>query len=268
MLSFAGELLKLTVDLLKSGLHTAEIIAGYQRAYEKVLEILPTLVVKTVDNLRDPAQLKVAIKSVIATKQYGYEEFLSDLAVHACQITFDPTSKNPRLNMDSVRISKLRGGNVTLSTVVKGMVILRDTEGLIKKAENAKVAVFGCGIEASSSEAKGTVLLKSAEDLLNYNKSEEKRMEEMIESIASCGVKVVICNGSISEMAQHFLDKFKLMVIKIQSKFDLRRICGALGATASVRIGAVSPEEMGECSMYVFCLTCDVLSILSVLALS
>jgi hypothetical protein len=31
----------------------------------------------------------------------------------------------------------------------------------------------------SATEAKGTVLLKSAADLLNYNKSEEKKMEEV-----------------------------------------------------------------------------------------
>ena len=58
----------------------------------------------------------------------------------------------------------------------------------------------------------------------------------------------MIANGSISEMALHFLDKYGLMVIKIQSKFDLRRVCGALGATAVVRLGGCSPEEMGECS--------------------
>jgi len=62
-------------------------------------------------------------------------------------------------------------------------------------------------------------------------------------------VKVVIANGSISEMALHFLDKFNLMVIKIQSKFDLRRICGAIGATAAVRLGGLTPEEIGECSL-------------------
>lgn len=241
--------MKLAEDLLRDGLHTSDIVAGYQRAYEKTLEILPGLVVKTVGNVRDPIELKIAIKSVIATKQYGYEDLLSELIVHACQTTFAPNVEHPRLNIDSVRIAKLRGGNLNLSSVVKGMVILRDTEGLIKKVEDAKVVVFGCGIEAAASEAKGTVLLKNAEDLLNYNKGEEKKMEELIESIASSGVKVVVCNGSITEMAMHFLDKFGLMVIKIQSKFELRRICGALGATAIVRLGPCTPEEMGECSL-------------------
>lgn len=241
--------MKLAEDLLKNGLHTAEIVSGYQRAFDKAMEILPSLVVSSVENVRDPVQLKKGIKSVLGTKQYGYEDLLSELVVSACQTTLSPTAKNPRLNVDSVRIAKLRGGNLGQSSVVKGMVLVRDSEGLIKRAENAKIIVFGCGVEASTTEAKGTVMLKNADELLNYNKSEERKMEEIIESIAASGVKVVICNGSVSEMALHFLDKYKLMVIKIQSKFDLRRICGAVGATAVVRLGPCSPEEMGECSL-------------------
>jgi T-complex protein 1 subunit theta len=56
----------------------------------------------------------------------------------------------------------------------------RDTEGTIKRAEKAKVTVFGCGLEASSTETKGTVLIRNAEDLMSYNKGEEKLMEDII----------------------------------------------------------------------------------------
>lgn len=119
VISFAGELLKLAEDLLRSGLHTAEIVTGYQRALEKTFEILPSLVVKTVENIRDPVQLKEAVKSVLATKQYGYEDLLTELVCNACLTTMSPTAQNPKLNMDSVRISKLRGGTIPQSSVVK-----------------------------------------------------------------------------------------------------------------------------------------------------
>lgn len=119
MISFAGELLKLAEDLLRSGLHTAEIVTGYQRALDKTFEILPELVVKTIQNIRDPKELKEAVKSVLATKQYGYEDLLTDLVCDACLTTMSPTAKHPKLNMDSVRISKLRGGTIPLSSVVK-----------------------------------------------------------------------------------------------------------------------------------------------------
>jgi T-complex protein 1 subunit theta len=49
------------------------------------------------------------------------------------------------------------------------MVIIRDAESIIKRVENAKVIVFGCGIEASSTEAKGTVLLKGEDIFTSYS---------------------------------------------------------------------------------------------------
>ena len=44
VVSFAGELLRQTLDLMKMGLHTSEVIAGYQIAADKLQEFLPTLV--------------------------------------------------------------------------------------------------------------------------------------------------------------------------------------------------------------------------------
>jgi T-complex protein 1 subunit theta len=249
VMSFAGELLKNAEELIKQGVHTAEIVNGFQIALKKTMEILPTLVVKSIDNIRDEDEVVKCIKSVVGTKQYGQEEFLSRLIAKACITTFAPNVAKPRLNVDSVRIAKLRGGNTLHSTTVKGMVILRDAESHIKRVEKCKVAVFGVGIEAASSEAKSTVLLKNASELLNYNKSEEQALDNMIGSIAATGAKVVIANGTVSEMALHFLNKHKLMVIKIMSKFEIRRICGAVGATACVKLAPPTPEELGEVAL-------------------
>ena len=52
----------------------------------------------------------------------------------------------------------------------------------------------------------------------------------------------------MSEMAVHFLEKYQFMCLKITSKWELRRLCGATGCTALVRLGAPTPEEMGSVS--------------------
>jgi hypothetical protein len=59
--------------LLRQGLHTAEILEGYKRAFEKCMEELPSLVCHTVEDVRDKAQLVYAIKTTLASKQYGFE---------------------------------------------------------------------------------------------------------------------------------------------------------------------------------------------------
>lgn len=48
--------------------------------------------------------------------------------------------------------------------------LIPPTQGLVKRAEQAKVAVFACGLEMSSTETKGTVLIRTGEELMSYNK--------------------------------------------------------------------------------------------------
>lgn len=71
-------------------------------------------------------------------------------------------------------------------------------------------------------------------------------MENIIKSIADSGVKCVIVGGSVSQMAIHYLDHYNIMVVRIMSKFEIRRIAKSLGATMLVRLGAPSAEEMGS----------------------
>ncbi len=60
------------------------------------------------------------------------------------------------------------------------MLLPRTVEGSITKVDGAKITVFGCGIESEGTETQGTVLIRNAEDMLNYNKSEEKALEEVL----------------------------------------------------------------------------------------
>lgn len=121
---------------------------------------------------------------VLSSKQTGYEEVLAELVAEAVLATMPSPSKPASVTVDNVRVAKLVGGNPLDSQVVRGVVVQRDTDGSIKHVEKAKVAVFGCSIEASSSETKGVVVIKNAEELKAYNKGEERLMEETIKAIA------------------------------------------------------------------------------------
>jgi len=131
--------------------------------------------------------------------------------------------------------------------LVKGFVIPRGVAGTIKRLEKAKVAVFVMGLDTPKPETKGTVLLNTANELENYSKSEEEYLEKAIKEIADSGANVVVSGGNIDDMALHFLEKYKMMVIKVQSKFQLRRLCKATNATPLVRLGKPTPEELGLC---------------------
>jgi len=49
----------------------------------------------------------------------------------------------------------------------------------------------------------------------------------------------------MSELAVHFFEKYGIMAIKIMSKWELKRIARAVGATPIVKLTTPSAEEMG-----------------------
>ncbi|KAH1723022.1 hypothetical protein KXX25_009431 [Aspergillus fumigatus] len=240
----AGELLKKAEELLRMGLKTSDITQGYEKAQNYALKVLEDLEVDRLKELRSQEELCKALRTVVASKQFGTEDLLSSLVAEAVLAVLP---KNPvNFNVDNVRVVKIMGGSLEQSRVIKGMVFGREPEGTIKKARKAKVGVFSCPIDISQTETKGTVLLKNAQDMLNFSKGEEDRLEATIKELYDSGLRVVVAGSSVGDLALHYLNRFNILVIKILSKFELRRLCRVVGATPLARLGAPMPDEMGS----------------------
>ena len=240
----AGELLRKAEDLLRMGLKTADIVTGYERAQAYALELLEELVVDKVEDITAQDQLSKAVRTVVASKQNGSEDFLADLVSEA---VLGVLPKNPaNFNVDNIRVVKIMGGSLEQSRVVKGMVFPKEPNGSVKKATKAKVGVFSCPIDVSQTETKGTVLLHNAKEMVDFTKGEEAQLETAIKELHDAGLRVVVAGSTVGELAMHFLNRFGILVIKIQSKFELRRVCRVVGATPLARLGAPMPDEMGS----------------------
>ncbi|KAJ1701093.1 hypothetical protein LUZ63_000872 [Rhynchospora breviuscula] len=245
VISFAGELLEMAEGLIRMGLHPSEIISGYNKAINKIVEILDELVEQGSDSMdvRNKDEVVLRMRAAVASKQFGLEDILCQLIADAC---IQVCPKNPaNFNVDNVRVAKLVGGGLHNSTVVRGMVLKNDAVGSIKRAEKAKIAVFVGGIDTSATETKGTVLIHSAEQLENYAKTEEAKVEELIKAVADSGAKVIVSGAAVGDMALHFCERYKLMVLKISSKFELRRFCRTTGAVALLKLSQPNPDELG-----------------------
>ncbi|ODV92365.1 hypothetical protein CANCADRAFT_85804 [Tortispora caseinolytica NRRL Y-17796] len=250
---FAGELLSQALKLINLGIHPAEIAKGYEVACSKVSALLesPAFTSYTLENIYDHKQLVKAISSSIASKQYGSEELISDLVAQAC-LQVMPPERPKAFNVDNIRVVKVMGASLEQSYVVRGMVFPREPEGQIKKLASPvqggvhKVAVYTCAIDAGHTETKGTVLLKNAEEMLNFSKGEEVQVEALIKSIADTGIRVIVAGSTVSELALHFLDRAGILCIKVPSKFDIRRLCRVVNATPLGHFATPEPQEAGS----------------------
>ena len=200
--------------------------------------------VDQVKDIRSQEELSKAIRTVVASKQSGSEDFLADMVAEGV-LTVLP--KNPvNFNVDNIRVVKIMGGSLEQSKVVKGMVFGREPDGSVKRAKKAKVGVFSCPIDISQTETKGTVLLHNAKEMLDFTKGEESQLETIIKELHDSGLRVVVAGTTVGELALHYLNRFGILVIKVYSKFELRRLCRVVGATPLARLGAPMPDEMGN----------------------
>ena len=193
---------------------------------------------------RSQKELAKAIRTVVASKQSGSEDLLANLISEAILAVLPKQAAN--FNVDNIRVVKIMGGSLEQSKVVKGMVFGREPDGSVKNAKNARVGVFSCPIDISQTETKGTVLLHNAKEMMDFTKGEESQLETAIKELHDSGLRVIVAGSSVGELALHYLNRFGILVVKVLSKFELRRLCRVVGATPLARLGAPMPDEMGK----------------------
>lgn len=244
-----SELLTQAEKLLRMGLKASIVVDGFELAFARAQEIMSVeseeLLGSEHVSFKD---LNPLLRSVIGSKQFGLEERMARLVGEAIAICL-PISNPRAFNVDNVRCVKIMGASLSASHVVHGMVFNREASSQLKHMakgpEPIKVAVFTCPISNSRTETKGTVLLHDAKEMLDFSRGEEAILARQIAEIASSGARVLVSGDQISDLAIHFIDRAGMMAVRIPSKFDLRRLCRALGATPLARLGAPLAEELG-----------------------
>jgi T-complex protein 1 subunit theta len=228
------------------GLHPSQIITGYEEATKLAVEFLEKNIfheVKPVD-LANIDEVTKCLRSSVTSKLPNVGEFFASKIAEACIQILPENPKN--FDIELLRTAKLLGASTTDSFVMRGLIVTRNVETpALTSVDSPKIAVFGCPLDTQAAETKGTVLIKNAEDLVSYNRSEEELAHKFVKGIADAGVSCVFSGGTISDIVLHFLEKYKIMTTKVTSKFELRRICKAIGATAVTRLGAPIADEIG-----------------------
>lgn len=184
------------------------------------------------------------MRSTLTSKIPNFGDFFSDLVARACINSLPDVLT--KFDVDNIRIVHIMGGSVSDSKLMSGMVIKRGVEGTISRVSKPKIAVYSCPLDTIQGETKGTVLIKNATELLNYSKGEEDLAEKFVQKLVTANINVVVTGGTISDIVLHFLEKYRIMTVKVASKFELRRITRALGAAALSKLDQPTPEEIGE----------------------
>ena len=118
-----------------------------------------------------------------------------------------------------------------------GCFITKQPEGSITSAVDTSVGIFNCPLDINRTEMKGTVLMKTSSELLNFSSDEAEDVKKLIDSL---NVNVVIVSGTVNEIFMDMADARNLLVLRIFNKYDLKRLCDLLGGTIYSGLGPIA----------------------------
>jgi len=81
---------------------------------------------------------------------------------------------------------------------------------------------------------------------MTFTSNKNTTVEDMVLELHNLGVNVVVASG-FTDLSLFFLEKYNMMILKIQSKFDLRRIALTTNAIVLSKLKKPTIEEIGKC---------------------
>jgi len=250
----AGEVLAVAEQFIRQEMHPTIIIAAYRQSLEDIIEILKNQITVPVDVNNKEEMIKI-VKSCLGTK------FISKWMDLACQIALEATAtvyieENGHKEIDIKRyakVEKIPGGLLEDSKVLKGVMVNKDVTHpkMRRKIENPRIMLLDCNLEYKKGESVTNIEISQEADFSKILKLEEEFIEKVCKEIIAFKPDLVITEKGVSDLAQHYLVKANISVIRRVRKSDNNRIARACGATIVSRTDELKEEDIGtQCGLF------------------
>lgn len=250
----AGEMLTVAAPFLEQQMHPTVIIAAYRQVMDDLLEALKDKISTPVDVTNREEMLKI-IRSCVGTK------FIAKWSDLACKIALDATAtvaleESGRREIDIKRyakVEKVPGGTIEDSEVLQGVMINKDVvhPKMRRYIENPRILLLDCSLEYKKGESQTNLELSKEEDFSRILQLEEDYIQNICAEVIAVKPDLVITEKGVSDLAQHFLVKAGISVIRRLRKSDNNRIARATGATIVNRTEELKEEDVGtRCGVF------------------
>merc|ERR1719262_59704 len=241
----AAEVLGVSQQFLEDKMHPTVIISAYRQALEDAVDVLENKVAFDVDINNEKEMIKV-IQSCIGTK------FISRWADLACQISLRAvkTVLMEDGEIDTKRyakVEKIPGGTIEESRVLDGVMFNKDVTHpkMKRRIENPKILLLDCNLEYKKGESQTNIEIMKEDDFAKILQQEEAYIKRICDDILKFSPDLVITEKGVSDLAQHFLSKAGITVIRRLRKTDNLRVARACGGTIVNRTEEISEEDLG-----------------------
>jgi len=249
----AGEYLVLAEPLLERQVHPTVICNGYLKALDDAVKTLNDMAVPI--DLTDSEKLCSLVQSCTGTKFISrFSQLMVELALDAVKTVHIEDGGRAEIDIKRyAKVEKIPGGEVEDSRVLKGVMFNKDVTHpkMRRKIHNPRVLLLDCTLEYKKGESQTNIEIsdeKAWEELL---RQEEEAIKQVCEEIIACKPDLVITEKGVADLAQHYLAKANISVIRRIRKTDNNRIARATGATIVHRTAEIQEKDIGtQCGLF------------------
>jgi len=244
---FAGALLEKAEKLLEKNVHSTVIIAGYQAASEKAIELLAKLA-KTVKPDDRESLIKIAKTSMQSKLVSEDSAPLSKLVVDSILKIAEKDGDKYSVDLDNLKVEKKAGGSIDDTSLINGIVLDKEIvhSGMPTKAEKAKIALVNAALEVEKTEMSAEIRISDPTQMQQFLEEENKMLKSMVDKIHNIGANVLICQKGIDDISQHYLSKHGILTVRRVKESDMTKLAKATGGRISTNLDDISADDLGS----------------------
>lgn len=259
-----GAILGAASALLAKGIHPSLISDSFAQACDKAQSILKEKVAIPVSLDDRDTLIRSAVTSLNSKLVSQYSALLAPIAVDAVlRISKEAAQDGAsgaagiNVNLKDIRITKKIGGTIDDSELVDGLVLAQGAShvaGGPSKITNAKIGLIQFCLSAPKSNMDNQVLVSDYTQMDRVLKEERNYIMKLCMQIKKSGCNVLLIQKSIlrdavSELALHFLSKFKIMVLRDIERDDIEFISKTLHCKPAASPDALTPDSLGSAAL-------------------
>uniref|UniRef100_A0A8C8ZJ67 T-complex protein 1 subunit delta n=1 Tax=Prolemur simus TaxID=1328070 RepID=A0A8C8ZJ67_PROSS len=249
----AGSLLDSCTKLLQKGIHPTIISESFQKALEKGIEIL-TDMSRPVELSDRETLLNSATTSLNSKVVSQYSSLLSPMSVNAVMKVIDPATATS-VDLRDIKIVKKLGGTIDDCELVEGLVLTQKVANSgITRVEKAKIGLIQFCLSAPKTDMDNQIVVSDYAQMDRVLREERAYILNLVKQIKKTGCNVLLIQKSIlrdalSDLALHFLNKMKIMVIKDIEREDIEFICKTIGTKPVAHIDQFTADMLGSAEL-------------------
>ena len=242
----AGALLEQAESLILQDVHPTVIVDGYKKAGKKAKQYLKEIAEQVAPNDK-PTLLKIANTSMQTKLVRKEADKLADIVVQAVLAASVKDGENYTVDVDDIKVEKKTGGSISDSSIIQGIVLDKEIvhSGMPKKVTSAKIALINTALEISKTETDAKINISNPQQMKSFLDEENKMLKNMVDKVIGSGATVAFCQKGVDDMAQHYLAKAGLLVVRRVKESDLTKLAKATGGRIITNLDDLFEKDLG-----------------------